>query len=111
MSRLAEISHQLALIGKQQQTLSVQHRMLEAERRTILSTQFIAANNIKRTDVQMSSGEGIPYHNTVWQFVDWLRQQAPLKRFAEWNHSIYFTTDLLNGDMAETGGCIDGLTD
>jgi len=79
----------------------LQHRVdqLRDERKALLSWQFIEANNITRADVEMSSGDDRPYFGVIETFAKWMKNRGTHKRFAEWNGTIYFTTDLLNGRM------------
>lgn len=70
------------------------------EKRDLQARAFIAANNIRRADVEMSGGNGKPWFGTVWAFAEWLRTNST-KNWAEWNTTIYRTSDLIAGRMPE----------
>ena len=86
-------------------SLEAQLKLLMARRgvlrRQLASKAFIAANGITKADVELSSGDDKPWFGMVSEFVKWLKTQSSHKRFAEWNETIYFTTDLLAGKMPE----------
>lgn len=107
---IEQIDIEFQEIAKKMKPLAERSSFLTRERRILASKQFIAENKITRDDVQMSSGEGMPYMGFIGVFIDWLRAQPKKKRFAEWNHRIYFTSDLLSGLMPDgMPGTIDEL--
>lgn len=99
MSAIEAIDLQLAEISEQLKPLLLRKEVLEQERRELASRAFIEANAITKDDVELSSGDGKPYFTFVHQFVEWLRSKNKCKRFAEWNGTIYFTSDLLSRRM------------
>jgi hypothetical protein len=78
-----------------------------AEKRKIISRQFIEANSITWDDVEKTD---VPNHhfNHISSFSEWLATNSK-KRFAEWNGRIYFRSDLVDGMMRDTGGFTDDL--
>lgn len=87
--------------------LQAEHRSLDRAIRDAESREWITLNSIAPTRVQLSTGEGVPWHGTVHGFAEWIRSQGARKPYAEWNGRIYLTTDLLNGRMVETPGLIE----
>lgn len=93
------IDNELARIESQVKPLLATMDALRRQRRELASKAFITANGITKADVELSSGDGKPWFGMVQEFVKWLKTQSSHKRFAEWNETIYFTTDLLAGRM------------
>lgn len=83
--------------------------LLRVKRRKFLAEAFIAANGITKDSVQMSFGPGVPFFSHINQFVDWLKKTGCRKVFAEWNHTIYFTIDIMNGRLPEMPATIDDI--
>lgn len=94
--RLAVIADQIRPLMAEQQRLSSMLR--EAE-----SKAWIAANGITRRRVHATEDVG-EWVGTVYNFAVWLRQQRPMRPYAEWNGRLYHTTDLLNDRLEETPG-------
>mgnify|MGYP001612032416 CR=1 FL=1 len=99
MSAIEAIDIELVQISKQLKPLLDRQAALRTKRRELASMAFIEANAITKDDVELSSGDGKPYFTFVHQFVEWLRSKNKCKRFAEWNGTIYFTSDLLSRRM------------
>lgn len=76
---------------------------LNRERADLESAEFIAANSIRKQDVELCGGEGKPWFGTSWEFGKWLASHSK-KVWAEWNGRIYHTTDLVNGRMPDMKG-------
>lgn len=74
------------------------------------SHEFIAANGIKRGDVQMSSGADVPWFSDVWRFANWCAKNTK-KKWAEWNGRIYLTSDLKEGRMPDSPAEVEHLKD
>ena len=108
----ATCSASLALqIAELQSTLRpLLNRMsdLKSAERKALSREFIAANQITRADVEMSSGEGKEWFRTAWEFGIWISANSS-KKWAEWNGRIYHSADLANGRMPDMPGEVDSL--
>mgnify|MGYP001260578958 CR=1 FL=1 len=96
---IEEIDKELEQLAIQLKPLHEREDQLQRQKRECLAKSFITANKITNADVELSSGDGKPYFSVISQFVVWLRSQPANKRFAEWNETIYFTTDLLAGRM------------
>lgn len=96
---IEEIDAELDSLSSQLKPLHERASQLQRQWRDLASKAFIAANKITRNDVEMSSGDGKPWFNHVHAFVNWMKSQPTTKQFAEWNETIYFTTDLLSGRM------------
>ena len=109
MSAIEAIDLQLAEISEQLKPLLLRKEVLEQERRELASRAFIEANAITKDDVESSSGDGKPWFGTVGEFIKWLRVQEKQRRFAEWNGTIYFTSDLLSGRMPDMPASISDL--
>ena len=61
------------------------------------SREFARANQITLEDVQLSSGEGVPYFGTCLSFGTWLAHNRCEKRFCEWNGILQFTAEAIQG--------------
>ncbi len=83
---------------------SLRRELAEAE-----SRQFIEANTITREDVQMSSGDEMPWHGSAWEFAEWMRANKVTKKWCEWNGIIYHVSDILNSRMSSTPGRTEHL--
>lgn len=81
---------------------------LRKEHGSALAKEFIAANNITRSDVELSEGEGKPWFGTVWKFAEWLSNHST-KNYADWNGVIYRQSDLKAGRMPEMPATINDL--
>lgn len=81
---------------------------LRRQKKNLDASQFIIANGIKRADIEMSSGEGKPYFGTISPFINWLRAHSN-KNWAEWNTTIYRSSDLLAGRMPDMPATISDL--
>ena len=75
---------------------------LEGDRDADLSRQFIAVNGITAEDVESSGGEGKPWFGDVVTFANWMKSTGSQKRWAEWNGSIHFASDLRSGRWSNT---------
>lgn len=78
-------------------------RCLNRERDSVKSKTFIEVNGITKDDVEPSHGPGKPWFGIVTQFGDWLKTDCS-KPWAEWNGTIYHTTDLINNRMPDMPG-------
>lgn len=96
---LEQVERELADIAEQMRPLAKRTEELNRERRRLRSEAFIAANNVKRDDVEMSSGEGKPWFGMVSEFAKWMKANKVTKRFCEWNETIYFTAEIIAGRL------------
>lgn len=76
---------------------------LNRERADLESAEFIAANSIRKSDVEMSGGDSKPWFGTAREFGKWLAANSK-KVWAEWNGRIYHAQDLVNGRMPDMKG-------
>ena len=107
---LKQIELEIQQIAEQMKPLIARTDVLNRERRRLKSVAFIEANNVRREDVEMSSGDGKPWFGTAWQFGEWLKANSD-KRFCEWNETIYLTAELAEGRMdSEASGTISELS-
>ena len=88
-----------ALIDKSKQTLEDLIRQ-KAERD---SRNLIRLMCIKREDVQLRDGDGIPFFGHISQFGAWLKTIPAInrKRFCSWNGWIYLTSEVIDGRYQE----------
>lgn len=87
-------------IGKLQaelQPLLERARILSRELEDCESIEFIAANKIKKSEVQMSRGDGIPFHGDIYSFSEWMKKTNCQSDWCEWNGRIYRTSDAITG--------------
>jgi hypothetical protein len=104
----ASLARQIAALETELKPLLDRMATLRRKEREALSREFIAANQITREDVEMSSGHGKPWFGTVYEFGKWLARQSG-KVWAEWNGRIYHAADLANGRMPDMPGEVDHL--
>jgi hypothetical protein len=52
---------------------------------------------------------GVPFFGHVKGFADWLKETRCSKDWAEWNHRIYRTSDLIVGRFPNSTASIDDL--
>lgn len=106
---LEALHKELTSLKSQARTLDAQIETVRRSIRKIRADEFIRANGVTRADVQMSCGDGVPLFMLMQQFAEWMTSRGSLKRFAEWNQRIYFTTDLVAGRMPDMPATIDDL--
>jgi hypothetical protein len=82
---------------------------LRRERRDVESRLFIAANSIRRDEIESPDVEGKPWFGHVGAFVEWMKKTRCAKRWASWNGVIYHTSDLLKGKMPDMPGLVEHL--
>lgn len=78
--------------------LQIRLEALRMERAKLASRNWIAANGVKREDVETVDGEGKPYFGIAYKFIEWLKANST-KRFCEWNGRIYYTSEMITGRM------------
>ena len=100
MDQLEELNQQIANLDETIAKLSHQRMTLQKQKETIKSIRWIEANNVKKSDVEKSHGDGKHFYH-VRQFSDWLIAQGSwnTKRFCEWNGVIYFTSEIIAGRL------------
>ena len=91
------------------QPLLAKLETLNRRREKLESLAFIAAKKITRDDIQMSSGDGMPWHGTAWDFGRWMRTHACTKLWAEWNGRIYRAADLMAGRLPDMPARVDDI--
>ncbi len=99
MKTSTDIQGELDALIEQLKPMLTLRAKLEHDLGYAKSREFIAVNGIRREDVEFSDGHG-EWFNTVWRFADWLRSHST-KNWAEWNTTIYRTSDLLAGRMPD----------
>lgn len=108
-TRLTELKREIMRLSAQIKPLTERLTVLGAERRDLESRIFITVNNIKKDDVELSSGEGKPWFGTYVEFGKWLKINST-KPWAEWNGGIYSTSDVILGRMPyDSPGCVSNL--
>lgn len=108
-TRLLAVSREIKATESAIRPLAEKLERLNRERRDLESVSFIAANKIRKDEVEMSSGDGKPWFGTVYEFGRWIRTHAISKPWAEWNGRIYHASDLMNGRMPDMPGCTSDL--
>lgn len=91
----SHLKQEIALLDQAIGPLVEKKERLLRELRETESRTFIEVNNIRRNDVQLSSGEGLPYFGNVFTFIAWLRSQKEVKLWSEWNTQLHYTSKLL----------------
>ena len=90
-AEIAEITREITPKLKRIETL-------RDEERTLKSQEWIDANGVTLDDIETPDGDDKPWFGDVWTFVEWLKANSS-KRFASWNETIYFQSDLKEGKM------------
>jgi hypothetical protein len=109
--RLLAVSREIEATESAIRPLVEKLERLKRERCDLESVSFIAANKIRKDEVEMSSGAGKPWFGTVHEFGRWMVARAIQKPWAEWNGRIYHASDLMNGRMPDMPGCTSDLND
>jgi len=107
---ISKLRNQLAEISGKIQPLIEQQQRLSATLRDLESKQFILTNQIKRGDVELSTGRK-EWFGTIWDFAEHLKTMKDVKRWTEWNTRLYHTLDVINGRMPETPGLLEHVND
>lgn len=108
MSTVEKLKQEIRPIEVEMKLLNNRLESLCRELRDEESKAFIAANNICVEDVQMSSGEDIPWFGDIWTFTAWMKRKLT-HQWMEWNGRIYSTSDLFNGRMPDVPGRVEHL--
>ena len=96
----SDCSAEIAAITREIEPKLKQLEFLRDEERTLKSREWIAANNVTLDDIETPDGDDKPWFGDVWTFVGWLKDHSQ-KRFASWNETIYFQSDLKAGEMPQ----------
>lgn len=99
--QIASLDTQISAIQATMAPLVEQRDSLDYARRRLLSREFIASHGITSRNVELST---VPDRKCFWhlvEFIAWIKEHPPYKRFSEWNGRIYFTSDILNGDLPQ----------
>jgi len=104
-----QLQKEVEEIRVRERLLLRQRRAIENEIRTILSTQFISDKSITLNDVQMASGDDIPYHGDRTEYGKWLKANKITKKFCEWNGMLYSTDGMINGQPTQTPAQIEDV--
>lgn len=111
-TRQAEVEVELAELTEKIKPIQMRLVELEQEKSRIKSRLWILANGVKREDVELTTGDGKPWFGHVTVFMEWLKANGVTRPYAEWNHRIYRTFDLINGRMPENApGWLEDLTE
>ena len=108
-TNLATISRRIAEIQAQIVPLASTLEKLNREKGDAESRLYIAVNNIRKDDVQLSSGLDVPYFGDIYTFGAWLSKTKCAKNWVEWNGRVYRTTDLMVGKMPDSPACMRDL--
>jgi hypothetical protein len=99
--QIASVDSQISAIQATLAPLVEKRDSLYHARLRLVSREFIASHRITSRNVQLSS---VPDRKSFWhlvEFVEWIKEHPPYKRFAEWNGKIYFTSDIFNGALPD----------
>ena len=100
MRTIDDIQAEIASVQQRSAPLIARLEILSRELRDTESRQWVAANKVKMSDVEMSSGDGKPWFGHVKEFITWMRENNCAKRWAEWNGAIYPTCELFQNIMS-----------
>jgi len=104
-----QLQKEVEEIRVRERLLLGQRRAIENEIRTILSKQFIIDNYITLNDIQVASGDDIPYHGDCSEYGKWLKTNNITKKYCEWNGRLYLTCDMINGQPTQTPAQIEDV--
>ena len=93
-------SAEIAAITREITPKLKQLESLREEERTLKSREWIDANNVTLDDIETPGGDDKPWFGDVWTFTEWLKNNSQ-KRFASWNETIYFQSDLKAGKIPQ----------
>lgn len=99
----------ISTLKGERKTLEAKLTLLDRELRQMQSKNFIEANGITLSDVEMSSGDDKPWFYNIDTFMCWLKKHQILKQFAEWNGYLHYTRDLIAGASKPTPGRMDDI--
>jgi chromosome segregation ATPase len=109
MNTIENLNKEIASIEAQIQPLARRLDALRSQKRDQESRAYIAANNIKREDVETPDGAEKPWFGTVMEFARWMRTHGMKKPWAAWNGRIYRTSDLVLNRMPDSPAMVDHL--
>lgn len=95
----AQLEAELEALQDRIQPILVEYQHKNQILRDLKASEFIKVHQITKKDVEMSTGDNLPWFETVDKFIAHVKQHGTTKRFMEWNTVIYFTQDLLDGRM------------
>lgn len=73
------------------------NREIEAERRKATEERYrkaIELLDISMNEIQLSSGDGVPYFVHATNFIKWATSGRPLPKYIEWNTLVYHVNDV-----------------
>ncbi len=108
MRPIGDIEHDIDNNRKNLVPLLHDNRRLTEELRTAKAEEFIRVNSITIDDIELVDQPNNEWFGTVDKFIDKVLKRST-KRFAEWNGTIYFRTDLVGGRMPDMPACIEDL--
>ena len=91
----AEIDARAARLAPQLAELEA----LRRQHREAVSREWIAANRVTAGQVQLSSGDELPYFGDVMKFARWMKETGCAAPWAEWNGLLYSSAELMAGRM------------
>lgn len=100
-----------AVKGLKAQRDILDHDIALAERllRQMQSQNFIEANGVTARDVELSTRDDKSWFGDIDMFNSWIRTNNCKKRFAEWNGSLHYVSDLLADKFQPTPARIDDV--
>lgn len=108
MRPIADIERDIESNRESLDPLLKDKKRLKEELREAKARQFIEANSITTADVLSSEADG-KWHGHITRFIESEAMQNSAMRFAEWNKTIYFRSDLLAGKMPDMPATINDL--
>ncbi len=100
-----QIQAEIDRLNARLKPLLAERDALNHQCRDARSREFIAANRITLDQVQLSSGDGVPWFGDLKPFADWLIATKCRKRWAEWNGCLFMVSELSHyrADWSTTG--------
>jgi len=97
MSELSRLEEDLAVLELSIERLGAEHRVMDEKANRLRSLDFIASNNIKLKDVELSDGK-VSLGSDILHFGRWLNDNST-KPWCEWNGGIYVTGKVVDGSV------------
>lgn len=97
---IKDVEDEIWAVQIQLSPLNTRMEQLICEREKLRSLQWIEANGVRREDVYFSSDpefQGIVMFDTMAATIR--KATGDRKRFTEWNGVLYFTADVIDGDL------------
>ena len=106
---IEKMRQKLKELCQEERFVCERRQLLQRQIQTLCSQNFIRDNSITLKDVQVSSGDNIPYHGDRTQYGKWLKANNITKPYCEWNGWLYMTCDIIADTPTQTPAQIEDV--